>query len=470
MDSAQFGVEVVVLAIVARELIAAAAVGVAVIGIDDLFVDGAYFFRRFWRSLTVYRRRDRMTADRLGPPERPGAMAILVPAWDEAAVIGQMLRGALARLDHEDYRIFVGVYPNDPATAEAVAAIGDGRILQVSTPVVGPTTKADCLNHLWRAMRAEEVRSGKRFKAVVLHDAEDVVHSAELRLFDRLIERFDLVQLPVLPLHDPRSRWIGGHYLDEFAEAHGKDLVVREAMGAAVPSAGVGCAIARHALDRIAAGNRGVPFDEASLTEDYELGLKIGMLGGRGIIVRMPGAAGHLTVATREHFPVTLDAAVRQKARWLTGIALAGWDRLGWQGGIVEHYWRLRDRKAVIGALVTLLAYTAALLTGAVIVFGWTTGGATALPVLVVEDGWLSQLLLFNAGLLAWRLLMRFGCTARAYGWREGLRAPPRAVVANLISILACFRALHGFSRSSGGARPVWDKTEHRFPGLLPAE
>lgn len=468
MDSAQFDVWIVVLAIVARELTAAAAVGIALIGIDDLFVDGAYFLRRLWRSLTVYRRHDRMTADRLDLPERPGVMAIFVPAWDEAAVIGQMLRGALARLDHPDYRIFVGVYPNDPATAEVVAAIGDARIVPVATSCHGPTTKADCLNHLWRAMAAEEEAQGRQFKAVVLHDAEDVVHSAELRLFDRLVERFDLVQLPVLPLFDPQSRWVGGHYLDEFAEAHGKDLVVREAMGAAVPSAGVGCAIARHALARIAAVQGGAPFDEASLTEDYELGLKIGRMGGRGVIVRMPGAEGQLMVATREHFPATLDAAVRQKSRWLTGIALAGWDRLGWQGGLVERYWRLRDRKAVIGALVTLLAYAAVLLTGAVVLLGWAS--ASALPVLVEAGGWLSSLLLFNAGLLCWRLVMRFVCTSRAYGWREGLYAPSRAVVANLIAILACLRALHGFGRTSGDARPVWDKTAHRFPGLLPAE
>src|SRR3546814_11426358 len=79
-------------------------------------------------------------------------------------------------------------------------------------------------------------------------------------------------------------------------------------------------------MDRIVAMNGGRPFDEASITEDYELGLKIGALGGRGIIVRLPAGTGSV-VATREHFPATLDAAVRQKARWLTGIALHGWDR-----------------------------------------------------------------------------------------------------------------------------------------------
>ena len=67
----------------------------------------------------------------------------------------------------------------------------------------------------------------------------------ELRIFDGLIERAAVIQLPVLPLPDPHSRWISGHYCDEFAEAHIKELVVREAVGAAIPLAGVGCAIAR---------------------------------------------------------------------------------------------------------------------------------------------------------------------------------------------------------------------------------
>src|SRR3546814_8020073 len=111
-----------------------------------------------------------------------------------------------------------------------------------------------------------------------------------------------MVQLPVLPLADPQSRWIGGHYLDEFAESHGKDLVVRGALGASVPSAGVGCAINRNMMDRIVAMNGGMPFDESSITEDYELGLKIGVLRGRGIIVRLPARTGRF-LTPREHFP-----------------------------------------------------------------------------------------------------------------------------------------------------------------------
>ena len=64
-----------------------------------------------------------------------------------------------------------------------------------------------------------------------------------------------------------------------------------------------------------------------------------------------PGRAGR-SIATRAYFPATLDAAVAQKARWMTGIALAGWDRLGWSGGLAERWMRLRDRQSVLAALV----------------------------------------------------------------------------------------------------------------------
>src|SRR3546814_12104260 len=103
-----------------------------------------------------------------------------------------------------------------------------------------------------------------------------------------MIERFDLVQIPVLPLVDQQSRWISGHYCDEFAEAHGKYLVLRDAIGAAVPSAGVGCAFARAALEQVAQDQAGLPFDTGCLNEDYYMGLRIAAHGGRGVFTQMP--------------------------------------------------------------------------------------------------------------------------------------------------------------------------------------
>ncbi len=449
--------------IAARELTLFAAVGFLLGGIDDLAIDCIWIARTLWRRIAVYRRHRRADVDSIGAPARPGTIAVFVPAWDEAAVIGPMLRHALASFDHGDYRLYVGAYPNDPATIAAVARVvqDDARVRPVICADPGPTTKADCLNCLWHALIEDERETGREVKAIVLHDAEDVVHSAELALFDRLIERFDLIQLPVLPLVDRTSRWISGHYCDEFAEAHGKGLVVREALGAAVPSAGVGCALSRPMLGRIAAHAGGVPFDATSVTEDYELGLRVAELGGRGVFVRLPGRGRGAMVAVRAHFPASLDAAVRQKARWMTGIALSGWDRLGWRGGFAERWMRLHDRRAPLAALVLAAGYGALLLWALLALAGQ---GLPPLPPFA------APLLAINTLLLAWRLALRCGFVTRAYGWREGLRAIPRTVFANAVTMLAAIRAVGRYRRLLRGAATEWDKTRHIFPDAVPAE
>jgi len=450
---------------VANELALFAAIGFVLWGLDDLLVDCIWLVRAFWRRVVVYSRHARASASDLTARTSPGSLAVLVPTWDESRVIGPMLDHALRAWREADVTIFVGCYPNDPATLRVVSAGRDARVRPVTVPNPGPTTKADCLNALYRAMCAHELERGEPYLAAVLHDAEDVVHPAEPAVFGALLPRAALIQLPVLPLIDGRSRWISGHYCDEFAESHGKELVVREAVGAAVPSAGVACAIRRDALAALAEAGGGAPFNPRSLTEDYEMGLRLHALGYRGMFVRLPAAAGRRVVATREHFPASLDAAIRQKARWMTGIALAGWDRLGWRGNLAERWMRLRDRRGPLCALILFAGYLALLL--------WGGAGAVALlggPTVETPGPVLRTLLTVNLGLLIWRLLVRFGFVAQAYGWREGVRSAPRVLVANCIAMLAARRAvgLYLAERRTGLTR--WDKTEHFFPDAVPAE
>lgn len=449
----------------AHELMLFAVVGFLIGGIDDLLIDMIWIIRSLWRRLFVYTRHDRVDVRTLATPNNYGRMIIFIPAWDEANVIGRMLAHALATVNHHDYRIYVGCYPNDPDTIETVRAVGSSLVRLVMGDHVGPTTKADCLNTLWAALQADEAAENFVAKAIILHDAEDIIHSAELRVFDTLVERFDLVQLPVLPLLDTASRWVGGHYCDEFAEAHGKTMVVREALGAAIPAAGVGCAFSRDLLMRVATERGGEPFDRDSLTEDYEIGLRLSSYGGRGAFVRLPGAGHRGMVGVRAHFPATLETAVRQKSRWITGIALAGWDRLGWRGGLAETWMRLHDRRALLAAVVLVAGYAALVLTSGLWVahqvFGTQMFAATPL---------LGALLSFSGALLFWRLAMRAFFVTRAYGWREGLRAIPRAIIGNVIAIMAARRALWLYvtMRRDGVVR--WDKTHHALPDFMPAE
>lgn len=431
------------LTLLTRELLWVVAGAILLSGIDDLVVDLVWLLAP-------------QTPDMVDDAATPGRYAILIPAWDEAAVIGAMLTRLCATLDHPHWRAFVGVYPNDPATRAAVLAVGDPRVTLVTTRRPGPTTKADCLNHLWRAMRLTEAGEA-RFTAVVLHDAEDVVHPRELRVFDAALRDAALAQLPVLPLPDPRSTWIAGHYLDEFAEAHAKDMTVRARLGVAIPSAGVATAVRRDVLERLDAD---APFDASSLTEDYELGHRLHRLGLRARFVRAE-VAGEL-VQTREFFPATLDDAVRQKSRWLLGIALNGWDRLGWHGGPVDRWMLLRDRKGLYTAGVTLLAY--ALMALMLALAGLAAVAGTPRPVADAPAA-LRLLLAANTALLAWRLLLRAGFTTQAAGLAEGLRSVPRAFVGNAINALAAARAVRRYrAMRATGAAPAWDKTAHRFP------
>jgi adsorption protein B len=440
--------------VLTHEVLGFASVGIAVSTIDDIIIDSVYLW------LVVHGR------TRPGPlpgvADDAGWIAIIVPAWDEAGVIGAMLAALTRCLDYERYVVFVGVYPNDPATRADVESVGDPRIVVVECTRPGPTTKADCLNHLWRAVVRHEAVADVSFKAVVLHDAEDVVDPAELRVFDAAIPALAMVQLPVVPLIDRTSRWISGHYIDEFAEAHRKDLFVRGALGAGVPSAGVACGIDRAVLGQLA-GHDDAPFDPASMTEDYELGMRIAALGRCGALVRIRGTRG--AVATREHFPATFDTALRQKTRWLLGIALDGWDRIGWSRGLANRYMLLRDRKAIVAPLLVGAGYVAVAMCGIDAAIAWALPAAARFPAIAPRGSVLAALLLVNAATLGWRIGLRAAFTGATHGWREGARAVPRTIVANGINAVAAVKALRRYARIRAGREvPRWDKTAHRFP------
>src|SRR5881394_1252690 len=148
----------------AAELALFAGVGFLLFGVNDLVVDLIYFARRIWRSSTIYRRYRRAYASYYVFNRDPGFIAVFVPAWDESAVIASMLRSMLQRFDYPDYRIFVGHYRNDPATAAAIAGVADPRVERVPVEADGPTTKAHCLNHLYDALRAHEAAIGRSAK------------------------------------------------------------------------------------------------------------------------------------------------------------------------------------------------------------------------------------------------------------------------------------------------------------------
>lgn len=455
------------LAVFQHELLLFAGVFFLIGALDDLAVDLVWLWLKLTGRATtpVVKRTD------LQKRELHGPAAIFVPAWQEADVIAETIDHLLGAWPQRSLRLYVGLYRNDPETLEAAinsmgrSTGGDPRLRLVIYDRDGPSTKADCLNRLFEAMRDDECRAGDRFSYVVFHDAEDMVDPGGLGLLDLAIDNgADFAQLPVEPLPQAARHWLGSHYCEEFAEAHGKAMVVRSALGAGLPAAGVGCAVAREALESLA--NRredGVPFEAQSLTEDYELGLAIAETGGQCQFVRARGE-DDLLIATRAYFPSQLGHIVRQKTRWVHGIALQGWDRTGWSGGWIEGWMRARDRRGPLTALVLLLGYTLLALTLAI---------SVASAFVEVEPTPLSPflvaLLLANLGFFAWRTVWRFAFTARNYGIAEGLFAMFRIPLTNVIAIMAGRRAVAAYVRTIAGRTAQWDKTPHNRHPARPA-
>ncbi len=238
-------------------------------------------------------------------------------------------------------------------------------------------------------------------------------------------------------------------------------MVVRDWLGAGLPGAGVGCAAARGALDRLARGRADMqPFASESLTEDYELGLGIAAQGGVCRFVRVRGDDGRL-VATRALFPNRIDHVVRQKSRWVLGIALQGWDRIGWSGGVLEGWMRARDRRGPLAALVLLTGYVLVVLT---MLGGLAILAGVGEPVPI--SPLLTFLLVANLAAFGWRAAMRFAFAAREYGPGEAVRAVLRLPLANVVAIIAGRRAVFAYARTLGGRAAAWDKTEHHVHPL----
>ncbi|MGE8690686.1 MAG: glycosyl transferase family protein [Achromobacter sp.] len=465
--------------------IVTAVVGVIILlsSLDDLFIDGWYWFRQLRRSLTVKRRYAPLTAEQLrAKPEQP--LAIMVPAWLEYDVIASMLETMVSTLEYKNYMIFAGTYQNDERTIREVERMRRRyrQLIRVEVPHDGPTCKADCLNWIVQAIFAQDTRQPVPFAGVILHDSEDVLHPLELKYYNYLLPRIDFIQLPVTSLERHWYELVAGTYMDEFAEWHTKDLVVRESLSRMVPSAGVGTCFSRRALTELAAETDNQPFNTDTLTEDYDIGARLAQRGMRQIFGKFQVeyvtrrrswfGAGPEKVSTvamplgvREYFPNTFRTAYRQKARWTLGIGLQGWQQVGWTGSLATKYLLFRDRKGLVTSFIAILAYL--LLANFFIfyladLFGWWT---VYYPSYFRPGGWLVTLMWINAIALLLRVAQRAYFVHRMYGWEHALLSMPRMIVGNFINAMAAARAWRLFiGHLITGKRLAWDKTMHDFP------
>ncbi|MFS8296939.1 glycosyl transferase family protein [Escherichia coli] len=406
-------------------------------GLDDFFIDVVYWVRRIKRKLSVYRRYPRMSYRELyKPDEKP--LAIMVPAWNETGVIGNMAELAATTLDYENYHIFVGTYPNDPDTQRDVDEVC-ARFPNVHKVVCarpGPTSKADCLNNVLDAITQFERSANFAFAGFILHDAEDVISPMELRLFNYLVERKDLIQIPVYPFEREWTHFTSMTYIDEFSELHGKDVPVREALAGQVPSAGVGTCFSRRAVTALLADGDGIAFDVQSLTEDYDIGFRLKEKGMTEIFVRFPvvdeakereqrkflqHARTSNMICVREYFPDTFSTAVRQKSRWIIGIVFQGFKTHKWTSSLTLNYFLWRDRKGAISNFVSFLAML--VMIQLLLLLAYESLWPDAWHFLSIFSGsaWLMTLLWLNFGLMVNRIVQRVIFVTGYYGLTQGL-------------------------------------------------
>ncbi|MEJ8862642.1 cyclic di-3',5'-guanylate-activated glycosyltransferase NrfB [Pseudomonas jessenii] len=458
-----------------------------ILGLDDLFIDLVYWTRKLIRRWRIYEKFDRADEQRLySIGEKP--LAIMVPAWNEVGVVGEMARLAASTIDYENYQIFVGTYPNDAETQADVDAVclHYPNVHKVVCARPGPTSKADCLNNVIDAILRFENDAKIQFAGFILHDAEDVISPMELRLFNYLLPAKDLIQIPVYPYAPEWHGFTAGHYVDEFAENHGKDVIVREALTGQVPSAGVGTCFSRKAISALLEDGDGIAFDVQSLTEDYDIGFRLKQKGMKCIFARysvtdpklaleQPWVFGmdrafSQVICVREHFPRDLQYAIRQKSRWIVGIVFQGTKNLGWSSKGLLNYFLWRDRRGLIAYLLSFLVNILLVVLLAMWLVTVIAPTAWRFPSILSDSTLLAGLLWLNGFMLLNRLFQRGWFVTRFYGLGEGLLSAPRMVWSNFVNFFANVRALRQVMEMGDSRRVAWDKTTHEFPALAEAQ
>ncbi len=453
--------------------------------LDDFFIDAYFWGHELYRWVFVSTRFQPLHIEQL-QQKKHQPFAIMVPAWKEYDVIAKMVENTLATLDYEKFVIFIGTYQNDAETtaeADRMARRYPKLVQRATVLNDGPTCKADCLNWIVQSISLYEQRNAMRFAGVIMHDCEDVIHPLELHLYNYLIDRKDLIQLPVLSLEREWHEFVAGTYLDDFSEWHCKEMVVRESLTGLVPGSGVATCYSRRMIEELARLNNNMPFNTDTLTEDYEMSHRLNKLGAEQVFVRFP-VSYHAKrrnfftrkenvveieslIATREYFPSGFRAAYRQRARWILGVAFQGWQQMGWQGGFISNYLYMRDRKGIFTSFVGLLAYFIAANLGVIWLLREAGFGVVQYPEFVQPESFTYEIFVINFWLFVNRILQRIYFVFSLNGVEQGLLAVPRMAVSNVINFFAVCRAWKIFIlHFVTGKRIAWDKTQHFYPSM----
>ena len=311
------------------------------------------------------------------------------------------------------------------------------------------------LNVILKEIFNYEKKNQLKFGGFVLHDSEDVLSENQIKLYQSNLKKCDFIQTPVMSLPLPYRSLVGSTYIDEFVEIHVKELLVREHFGAALPSAGVGTCLSRDLILRFILEQKGEVFLPNALTEDYNLGLQAKIWGYQSCFVCTypENEDPRNLIATREYFPDSIYAAVKQKTRWTLGIAFQGFYKFGWFGDVWERYFLWRDRKIILSTMININAFI-------------------ILLYIILEDLQIytpvRYLMLVNLLSFVVRMGLRSFYVTSYFGADQGMLSLVRWPIGIFVNTLAGVRAIYQILFSQLTGRKIkWSKTKHKIPKLI---
>lgn len=225
---------------------------------------------------------------------------ILVPLYDEATVIPQLIEAILA-LDYPRSKLDVKILleESDDVTIAAVRKVAIHRIFDIIIcPTGKPKTKPRALDFGLYFARGEYV---------VVYDAEDVPEPGQLKLaaayFAASDKKLGCLQ-GRLAIDNASDHWLTRIFALEYARLFDVTIPEMAAAGFPIPLGGTSNHFRKETLEAIFA------WDPWNVTEDADLGLRLARLGY---------SVADLPSSTFEEAPNTLNSWFSQRTRWMKG-------------------------------------------------------------------------------------------------------------------------------------------------------
>jgi cellulose synthase/poly-beta-1,6-N-acetylglucosamine synthase-like glycosyltransferase len=232
-------------------------------------------------------------------------VAVIVPAWNEGAVIGRTI-DTLCALDYEPERLRVYVVDDastddTPDVVRAKAEQYPGRVLHLRREN-GGEGKAHTINHGLRTIRADDW-----YETVLIIDADVIFTKQSLRRMVRHFHRPGVGAVTAYIKEGSRpANWMNRFISYEYVNAQAGARRAQNVLGAQACLAGGAQLIRRDALEAI-----GGVIDTSSLAEDTFTTLNI-QLSGRTVVFEP-----HAIVWAEE--PKDITGLWKQRVRWGRG-------------------------------------------------------------------------------------------------------------------------------------------------------